>query len=165
MPNLDRGLYASLEALMDHVVDTFTTAGFDLPDRRIIVAGDEEDTPHDDCGQLVVNFAQLYNGVVGQPLQEPSKCDNLWVVVAGVSLVLCTPTPIRTGRTIAPPTADAVIENTKIQARAAELLLAAGLSFCDEQFYGGPGGLGDIQIGSNKGGSQQITLSIAYALV
>lgn len=158
-------LFPSLQSLLQHTVNTFTNAGVDVPARQFVTAGDDEETPHD-CEQLVVSFAQLYNGQVGQPLQEPSKCDEPWVVVVSVNLVRCTPA-FRNGRGNRgqPPTIEELMEISEQQASDAELLMISGLTFAESDSWTGLTGMGDVQVGSAEGNYQQISLSLAYPLI
>lgn len=160
-------IYESLELLLKHVNDVFVDAEVDLPERQYIIAGNEEEATHE-AESVVVSFAQLQatDGNIGNPLQEPARCDAIWAVVAAVSIVRCVPTfSQERGQRGQAPSPEDMNAAAKIHIADASLLMDAGLKFGEVVWEFGPGVLADVAMGPISGGFSQTTLSILYGIV
>ncbi len=85
-----------MEQVLDTIVETFETAGVDLPDRRYITFA----TPASDCAQLTVALQQLYLGPPGLPAQEATPCTS--PTTATIRVEVLRPVPIPDNRNTAP---------------------------------------------------------------
>lgn len=96
-------LYDVAAALLDAIVDHFTTEGVSLPTRRIVAEGEVAW----DCEQVAVRLVRTYPGLPGQEGADPRgiRCAQPRAAQFGVSIIRCVAEMDKQGN---PPAADDV---------------------------------------------------------
>lgn len=115
MPSFDFGVDAALERCFDAVVAGLTLAGFAVPDRRYVTAGEVAY----DCNQLAVALEGLFVGLPNQPQVGPGGAHAgyiPWTVAMAVTYTLCVPVP-----------SNGVPAAADLSAKGHEIASAAGL--------------------------------------
>lgn len=141
---IDSGYVADfMEVILQTVVDTFTDAGVDLPERRFVTFG----TPASDGEQVTVALQQLYLGTPGTPPTQPSMCNSPTTGVFRVEVLRAVPVPEGRKTVVAAETMHEAGIGTVTDG---ELLLRSISTLCGAQF-GGMGVFADVSMPNEQG--------------
>lgn len=154
-PNEDSlSLVNLMDFILEKVVEGFTDAGVDLPDRRFWKVG----SPVHDCEQLCVFFNQAYVGPPGDEASDPQRCESPRTAQIGIQLARKVPTITSTRGTL--PKAESIQEASKQQAIDAWVLLDIS---CTLDSWG-LGVIATVDAGEAQGGFQGPTLNLTVAI-
>lgn len=142
----------ALEEMLRRVVEAYTTAGVELPQRRLWSVG----AVTEECSQLAVMLADLQP----EPSELSPTCDTVMRATITVSVTRCVPVASnRNGDR--PPTPQQLKDSGTLLGTDAYLLSKIA---CQLDLYG-MGGLGtEVTVEDPTGGMQTITLQITPIL-
>lgn len=143
--------------VLDTVVNVFTSAGVDLPERRFMTVGD----PVHDCEELVLVFRALSNGAPGGN-EEPSNCSAPITATFEIHLVRCFPTPV--GRGNKAPEADVLTTNALGLMNDSWLLIQSANAMNDDPLYSTYGFISSVETGEPAGGFIGLVLAVEAAV-
>lgn len=161
-PNEDSlSLVNLMNTILERVVQGFTDAGVDLPERRFIITG----TPAADCEQIAVIFRQGYIGPPGDEASEPQRCNSPRTAQIDIQIIRKIPTLV--GPKSRPPEVDAIEAAARLQLIDAWTLLdiSCSLDTWDEIVPGrGLGVIATVDVGEPQGAMQGTTLHLTVAI-
>lgn len=163
MDVVDRDIVAStFDRILNAIEGTYEQAQVALPERRYLYFGVEGETVHDNCEQLTISLAQMYQGGPGEQGGLPARCDTALTGVFIVEVVRCIPDKLKVnkGTRATPPNAADLSMNAKAQGIDGFLLMLAGLQ-AGEDFLGS---LVNVTAGPASGGFQAVVLELATGL-